>query len=90
MPRPSLAGCLASNLETHVECVPRPRQWGGFRATKPAKMPLFYSGADTDAKDSSGQVFLGPGGKRMDPDYFDEFIFGRVSAQAGLPNVRFS
>jgi hypothetical protein len=42
-----LLGCLASNLETHVECVPRPRQWGGFRATKPAKMPLFYSGADT-------------------------------------------
>jgi integrase len=42
-----------------------------------------------DAKDSSGQVFLGPGGKRMGPDYFDEFIFGRVSAHAGLPNVRF-
>src|ERR1035441_987829 len=46
MPRPSLAGGLASNLETHVECVPRPRQWGGFPATKPARMPLFYSGAD--------------------------------------------
>ena len=42
-----------------------------------------------DAKDSSGLVFLGPGGKRMDPDYFDEFIFGRVAAHAGLPNVRF-
>ena len=42
-----------------------------------------------DAKDSSGQVFLGPGGKRMDPDYFDQFIFGRVAAHAGLPNVRF-
>jgi hypothetical protein len=25
----------------------------------------------------------------MDPDYFDEFIFGRISAHAGLPNVRF-
>ena len=25
----------------------------------------------------------------MDPDYFDEFIFGRVAAHAGLPNVRF-
>jgi hypothetical protein len=44
--RPSLAECLASNLETHVECVPRPRHWGGFRATKPAEMPLFYSGAN--------------------------------------------
>src|ERR1039457_5121894 len=47
MPRPSLAGCLARNLETHVECVPRPRQWSGFPATKPAGMPLFYFGADT-------------------------------------------
>ena len=25
----------------------------------------------------------------MDPDYFDEFIFGRIAAHAGLPNVRF-
>ena len=32
-----------------------------------------------DAKDSSGVVFSGPAGKRMDPDYFDEFIFGRVA-----------
>jgi integrase len=42
-----------------------------------------------EAKDPSGLVFLGPDGKRMDLNYFDEFIFGRISAQAGLPNVRF-
>jgi integrase len=41
------------------------------------------------AKDPSGLVFLGPDGKRVDPDYFDEFIFGRISAHAGLPNIRF-
>jgi hypothetical protein len=53
MPGSSLAGCLASNLETHVECVPRPRQWGGFTATKPARMPLFYSGANSEASEAS-------------------------------------
>src|ERR1051326_8395932 len=42
-----LPDALASNLETHVEGVPRPRQWGAFPATKPARMPLFYSGADS-------------------------------------------
>jgi integrase len=42
-----------------------------------------------EANDPAGLVFLGPHGKRMDPDYFDEFIFGRISAHAGLPNVRF-
>ena len=41
------------------------------------------------ATDPSGLVFSGPGGKRIDPDYFDEFIFGRIAAHAGLPNVRF-
>jgi integrase len=25
----------------------------------------------------------------MDPDFFDEFIFGRISAHGGLPNIRF-
>jgi hypothetical protein len=25
----------------------------------------------------------------MDPDYFDEFIFGRIAAHAGLSRVRF-
>ena len=29
MPRPSIAERPAGNLETHVECVPRPRHWGG-------------------------------------------------------------
>ena len=24
----------------------------------------------------------------MDPDYFDDFIFGRIPAHAGLPNIR--
>lgn len=41
------------------------------------------------AKDSSGLIFLGPAGKRMDPDYFDEFVFRRIAAKAGLPGVRF-
>ena len=41
------------------------------------------------SKDPSGLVFAGPDGNCMDPDYFDEFIFGRISSQAGLPNVRF-
>jgi len=36
-----------SNLETHVECVPRPRQWGApYGATKPALVLSFYSGAN--------------------------------------------
>ena len=43
----------------------------------------------SQAKDSSGLIFLGPAGKRMDPDYFDEFIFRRIAAKAGLPGVRF-
>jgi hypothetical protein len=47
MPPHPIAECLASNLETHVECVPRPRQWVGFPATKPAEMPLFHSGANS-------------------------------------------
>jgi hypothetical protein len=34
-------------------------------------------------------VFLGPDGKRIDPDYFDEFVFGRISAHPGLSNIRF-
>ena len=29
MPGPSIAESLAGNLETHIECVPRPRHWGG-------------------------------------------------------------
>src|ERR1035438_10009040 len=28
-------------------------------------------------------------GKRMDPAYFDEFVFRRIAAKAGLPGVRF-
>ena len=43
----------------------------------------------SEAKDPSGLIFLGPAGRRMDPDYFDEFIFGRIAAKAGLPGVRF-
>jgi hypothetical protein len=34
------------------------------------------------AKDASGPIFLGPEGRRMDPDYFDVFIFGRIAAKA--------
>jgi integrase len=41
------------------------------------------------AEDTFGLIFRGPEGKRMDPDYFDEFIFGRVAAHAGLSRVRF-
>jgi len=41
------------------------------------------------AKDSSGLIFRGPEGKRMAPDYFDAFIFGRIAARAGLSRVRF-
>ncbi|HEV3329872.1 MAG TPA: site-specific integrase [Bryobacteraceae bacterium] len=41
------------------------------------------------AKYASGPIFLGPEGKRMAPDYFDVFIFGRIAAKAGLPGVRF-
>jgi integrase len=41
------------------------------------------------AEDTFGPVFRGPEGKRMDPDYFDEFIFGRIAAHAGLSRVRF-
>jgi hypothetical protein len=33
--------------------------------------------------------FPGPEGRRMDPDYFDAFIFGRIAAHAGLSHVRF-
>jgi hypothetical protein len=40
------------------------------------------------AKNPSGLVFVGPDGKRMDPDYFDEFVFGRISTHAGLSRVR--
>src|ERR1039457_4480750 len=43
----------------------------------------------SEAKDCSGLIFLGPAGKRMDPDYFDEFVFRRIAAKAGLPGVRF-
>jgi len=35
----------------------------------------------SEAKDSSGLIFLGPAGRRMDPDYFDEFVFGRIAAK---------
>ena len=41
------------------------------------------------AEDTFGLIFRGPEGKRMDPDYFDEFIFGRIAAHAGLSRVRF-
>lgn len=46
-------------------------------------------GLKAGAKNPSGAVFSGPGGKRMDHDYFDEFIFGRIAVPAGLPNIRF-
>jgi integrase len=46
-------------------------------------------GLRSKAKDASGLIFLGPEGRRMDPDYFDEFVFGRIAAKAGLPAVRF-
>jgi integrase len=46
-------------------------------------------GLRSKAKDSSGLIFRGPEGKRMDPDYFDAFIFGRIAAHAGLSRVRF-
>jgi integrase len=46
-------------------------------------------GLRSGAKDCSGLIFLGPAGKRMDPDYFDEFVFRRIAAKAGLPGVRF-
>jgi len=46
-------------------------------------------GLRSKAKDTSGLTFLGPEGKRMDPDYFDAFIFGRIAAHAGLSSVRF-
>jgi integrase len=39
------------------------------------------------AKNDPGLIFLGPNGKRMDPDYFDEFIFGRIAAHAGLSHA---
>jgi integrase len=42
-----------------------------------------------DAKDPSGLVFQRDDEKRIDPDYFDGFIFGRISAHAGLADVRF-
>jgi integrase len=41
------------------------------------------------AKDRSGLVFSGLAGKRIDPDYFDAFIFGRIAAHAGLSQMRF-
>ena len=58
MPRRPVARRDRSNLETHVECVPRPRQWGGFRTTKPAKMPLFYSGANTESMDDISRAIM--------------------------------
>jgi pyridoxine/pyridoxamine 5'-phosphate oxidase len=64
MPRPSIAECLTSNLETHVECVPRPRQWGGFRATKPAELLLFYSGANNRQSDRGDHYQNGSQGAR--------------------------
>ena len=42
-----------------------------------------------EAKDSSGIVFAGPDGKRMDQDHFDEFACGRISVHAGLSGIRF-
>lgn len=43
----------------------------------------------TAAKDPSGLVFTGQDGQRMDPDYFNASIYGRVAAHAGLSKVRF-
>ena len=40
-------------------------------------------------KDPSGLVFPDLEGQRIDPDYFDEFIFGPIAVRAGLPEVRF-
>ena len=42
-----------------------------------------------DAKDSSGQVFWGPGGKRMDPTTSTNPSSVESPLIAGLPNVRF-
>src|ERR1039458_6358841 len=48
LPFGAVPSLQASNFETHVECVPRPRHWGcSSRTTKPAEMLLFYPGADT-------------------------------------------
>src|ERR1017187_259024 len=47
LPCGAVPSLQASNFETHVECVPRPRHWGcSSRTTKPAEMLLFYPGAD--------------------------------------------
>jgi hypothetical protein len=48
MPRHPIAECLASNLETHVECVPRPRQWGGFQRQNRRKCRCFIPALTSD------------------------------------------
>jgi len=37
------------SLETFVELVPHPRRWRFLSTTKPAKLRLFYSGADSQS-----------------------------------------
>ena len=59
------------------------------RVAAPEAVLEFLRRLRAEAKDPSGLVFVGPDGKRMDPDYFDEFVFGRISTHAGLSRVRF-
>lgn len=35
------------NLESHIECVPRPRRWRFSLTTKPAELLSFYPGTNS-------------------------------------------
>src|ERR1035441_8339319 len=61
LPCGAVPSLQASNFETHVECVPRPRHWGcSSRTTKPAEMLLFYPGADKQGADDDAAHQRGP------------------------------
>lgn len=62
---------------------------GHRRIAAPAAVLELLSKLRSIAADPNGLIFRGPGGRRIDPDYFDTYVFGPIAEQAGMSNIRF-
>ena len=59
------------------------------RVAAPEAVLELLRGLRSKTKDQNGLIFPGADGKRIDPDYFDGFVFRPIAARAGLPRLRF-
>ena len=74
---------LAQIVKPYVAHVGPPKSRKGHRRIEaPVAVLELLSKLRSTAADPNGLIFRGPEGRRMDPDYFDTYVFGPIAEQA--------